>query len=321
MESIFSNLGYSPISDRIIKYLLLKDLSNLSKVNKSMATSMTRFWLRRFIGKFQLKSSLQEFYTSLTFNSSPEIQRCLGYIMRIRVEYGFFTHANNLFCPSNCHCPLALSLFLNQVPLAKLILDQFSNVVKDFSIPMRFAISGDFSIDILKSLLKQWKENYPSESKNWVLDIAAGHGDELKFQTLLDLGLVPSNECERRPGIYTPMDIAVSKGYIGIVKILLPRYDDLDRPMKLAISKDNEDIIEILFDKCKVPSSQELSNLSINSWSSTWTYKAAIYGKDKALQKLITLEKKNPLPSSLEDQFSYLLEVIQKGSAVIERYV
>ena len=313
MESIFSNLGYSPISDRIVKNLLLKDLSNLSKVNKSMASSMIRFWLRKFITKFQLKSRLEDIYTNLTFNAKPDIQQCLGYIMRIRVEYGY-----NLICPTNC--PLALSLYLNQVPLAKLILDQFSNVVKEFSLPMKFAIHGDFSLDLLKSLLKQWTEQYPSENKNWMLNIAAEHGDELKFQTLLDHGLVPSTEY-RLSIDDTPMDVAVSNGYIGIVKILLPHYEDLDRPMKLAISKDNEDIIEIFFDKCKVPRSQELSNLSINSWRSTWTYKAAIQGKDKALEKLISLEKKNPLPSSPEDQFSYLLEVIQKGSAVMERYV
>ena len=185
---------------------------------------------------------------------------------------------------------------------------------------MAFAIRGDFSLDLLRSLLAKWTLKFPSEDKNWVLNIAAGLGEELKLQTLLDLGLVPSTEC-RISIDDTAMDVAVSKGHIEIVKILLPYYKDLDRPMKLAISKDNEEIIEMLFDKCKVPSSHTMSNLSVNSWSSTWTYKAAIHGKDKALQKLIDLEKKNPLPTSLEDQFSYFLEIIQKGSAVLKRYV
>ena len=109
------------------------------------------------------------------------------------------------------------------------------------------------------------------------------------------------------------MDVAVSNRKIGIVKILLPYYKNLDSPMKLAIRYNNEEIIEILFDHCKVPSSRQLSDLS----NCSWTYYAAIHGKDLALQKLIALEKKSPLPSS-DEQFSYLSDIITKASASVE---
>ena len=84
--------------------------------------------------------------------------------------------------------------------------------------------------------------------------------------------------------------------------------------MKLAIRYNNEEMIEILFDHCKVPSSRQLSDLS----NCSWTYHAAIHGKDLALLKLIALEKKSPLPS-LAEQFSYLSDVITKASAAVER--
>ena len=86
--------------------------------------------------------------------------------------------------------------------------------------------------------------------------------------------------------------------------------------MKLAIRFNNEEMIEILFYHCKVPSSRQLFNLSNRSW----TFFAAIHGKELALQKLISLEKKSPLPS-LAEQFSYLSDVITKASDAVERNV
>ena len=154
---------------------------------------------------------------------------------------------------------------------------------------------------------------YPSENKNWVLYFTAEHGTESKFQTLLDFGLDLHSEYRIDIELRI-MDVAVSKGKIGIVKILLPYYKNLESSMKLAIRFNNEEMIEILFDHCKVPSSRQLFNLSNRSW----TFFAAIHGKELALQKLISLEKKSPLPS-LAEQFSYLSDVITKASAAVER--
>ena len=126
MENIFSNQGYFYISDRIVKYLNLNDLSQLSKVNKSLATSSARFWFERFLNKFQLEPQLQEFYTNLMSYSNSDIKLCLGYILRIRVEYGIELKIQPYKWLCQTNCPLALSLILNQVPLTQLILDQFS---------------------------------------------------------------------------------------------------------------------------------------------------------------------------------------------------
>ena len=317
MEGIFSIQGYFHIADNIAKRLKVKDLSNLSKVSKSLATSTVRIWFKRLKAKVKLEPQLEELYTNLIAYQNPEIQQLLGYIMRIRVEHvvDIFYRMNhgleyNLISPTNC--PLELSIIFNQIPLAKLILNKFPNLVRNISRAVKLAIYGDCSIDLFKSLLGLWKEICPSENKNWVLDFAAKYGTESKFQILLDFGLDPTTEY--RIGIeQSTMDVAVSNRKIGIVKILLPYYKNLDSPMKLAIRDNNEKMIEILFDHCKVPSSRQLSDLS----NCSWTYHAAIHGKDLALQKLIALEKKSPLPS-LEEQFSYFSDIIMKASASVE---
>ena len=318
MEGIFSIEGYFHIADNIAKKLKVKDLSNLSKVSKSLATSTVRIWFKRLKAKFELESQLEELYTNLIAYQNPEIQQSLGYIMRIRVEHGvdIFYRMNhgleyNLISPTNC--PLELSIIFNQIPLAKLILNKFPNLVKKISRAVKLAIYGDCSIDIFKSLLGLWNDIYPSENKNWVLYFTAEHGNESKFQTLLDFGLDLHSEYRIDIELRI-MDVAVSKGKSGIVKILLPYYKNLESSMKLAIRFNNEEMIEILFDHCKVPSSRQLFNLSNRSW----TFFAAIHGKELALQKLISLEKKSPLPS-LAEQFSYLSDVITKASAAVER--
>ena len=318
MEGIFSIEGYFHIADNIAKKLKVKDLSNLSKVSKSLATSTVRIWFKRLKAKFELESQLEELYTNLIAYQNPEIQQSLGYIMRIRIEHGgyIFYRMNhgleyNLISPTDC--PLELSIIFNQIPLAKLILNKFPNLVRKISRAVKLAIYGDCSIDIFKSLLGLWNDIYPSENKNWVLYFTAEHGNESKFQTLLDFGLDLHSEYRIDIELRI-MDVAVSKGKIGIVKILLPYYKNLESSMKLAIRFNNEEMIEILFDHCKVPSSRQLFNLSNRSW----TFFAAIHGKELALQKLISLEKKSPLPS-LAEQFSYLSDVITKASAAVER--
>ena len=318
MEGIFSIEGYFHIADNIAKKLKVKDLSNLSKVSKSLATSTVRIWFKRLKAKFELESQLEELYTNLIAYQNPEIQQSLGYIMRIRIEHGgyIFYRMNhgleyNLISPTNC--PLELSIIFNQIPLAKLILNKFPNLVRKISRAVKLAIYGDCSIDIFKSLLGLWNDIYPSENKNWVLYFTAEHGNESKFQTLLDFGLDLHSEYRIDIELRI-MDVAVSKGKSGIVKILLPYYKNLESSMKLAIRFNNEEMIEILFDHCKVPSSRQLFNLSNRSW----TFFAAIHGKELALQKLISLEKKSPLPS-LAEQFSYLSDVITKASAAVER--
>ena len=318
MEEIFSIQGYFHIADNIAKKLKVKDLSNLSKVSKSLATSTVRIWFKRLKAKFELESQLEELYTNLIAYQNPEIQQSLGYIMRIRIEHGgyIFYRMNhgleyNLISPTDC--PLELSIIFNQIPLAKLILNKFPNLVRKISRAVKLAIYGDCSIDIFKSLLGLWNDIYPSENKNWVLYFTAEHGTESKFQTLLDFGL--DLHSEHRIDIELRiMDVAVSKGKIGIVKILLPYYKNLESSMKLAIRLNNEEMIEMLFDQCKVPSSRQLYNLSNRSW----TFFAAVHGKEFALQKLISLEKKSPLPS-LAEQFSYLSDVMTKASAAVER--
>ena len=323
MERVFSIQGYSHIVNRIVQKLTVKDLSNLSKVSKSLASSTAKLWFPRFLKKYRLEPQLEEFYVNLMAYPNPDILQSLGNIMRIRVEHGVdifykmnrgsefqLQHEHELISQTNC--PLELSIIFNQTPLAQLILNEFPNVVKVFSRAVKLAIYGDRSIDIFKSLLGLWKENYPHENKNLVLDFAAKYGTESKFQILLDFGLDPSTEY--RIGIeQSTMDVAVSNRKNGIVKILLPYYKNLDSPMKLAIRDNNEKMIEILFDHCKVPSSRQLSDLS----NCSWTYHAAILGKDLALQKLIALEKKSPLPSS-DEQFSYLSDIITKASASVE---
>ena len=318
MEGIFSIEGYFHIADNIAKKLKVKDLSNLSKVSKSLATSTVRIWFKRLKAKFELESQLEELYTNLIAYQNPEIQQSLGYIMRIRIEHGgyIFYRMNhgleyNLISPTDC--PLELSIIFNQIPLAKLILNKFPNLVRKISRAVKLAIYGDCSIDIFKSLLGLWNDIYPSENKNWVLYFTAEHGNESKFQTLLDFGLDLHSEYRIDIELRI-MDVAVSKGKIGIVKILLPYYKNLESSMKLAIRLNNEEMIEMLFDQCKVPSSRQLYNLSNRSW----TFFAAVHGKEFALQKLISLEKKSPLPS-LAEQFSYLSDVITKASAAVER--
>ena len=318
MEGIFSIQGYFHIADNIAKKLKVKDLSNLSKVSKSLATSTVRIWFKRLKAKFELESQLEELYTNLIAYQNPEIQQSLGYIMRIRIEHGgyIFYRMNhgleyNLISPTDC--PLELSIIFNQIPLAKLILNKFPNLVRKISRAVKLAIYGDCSIDIFKSLLGLWNDIYPSENKNWVLYFTAEHGNESKFQTLLDFGLDLHSEYRIDIELRI-MDVAVSKGKIGIVKILLPYYKNLESSMKLAIRLNNEEMIEMLFDQCKVPSSRQLYNLSNRSW----TFFAAVHGKEFALQKLISLEKKSPLPS-LAEQFSYLSDVITKASAAVER--
>ena len=324
MERVFSIQGYSHIVSRIVQKLNVKDLSNLSKVSKSLASSTAKLWFPRFLKKYRPEPHLKEFYVNLMAYPNPDILQSLGNIMRIRVEHGVhilykmnrgsefqLQHEHELNSLTNC--PLELSIIFNQTPLAQLILNNFPNVVKEFSRAVKLAIYGDCSIDIFKSLLGLWNDIYPSENKNWVLYFTAEHGTESKFQTLLNFGL--DLHSEHRIDIELRiMDVAVSKGKIGIVKILLPYYKNLESSMKLAIRFNNEEMIEILFDHCKVPSSRQLFNLSNRSW----TFFAAIHGKELALQKLISLEKKSPLPS-LAEQFSYLSDVITKASAAVER--
>ena len=326
MEAIFSNPGFSHISAKITKHLSLKNMSNLSKTSKSMATSLARFWFQRFLNKFQLDLELEELYTNLMAYPNPEIQQSLGYIMRISVEHGLdYKLKHDLISPTNC--PLDLSMIFNQGPLAKLILNQFLRESIDFSRVVKLAIVGDSSTGLLRWVLTKWEEIYPSVKKNFMLESAAMCGDPLKFKTLLDFGLVPCTNHGIRIGnyFYTPMERAVSKGHIEIVKMLLPFYKDkFERPMLLAIWNENNGIIEVLFDQCKVPSSQDMKHLSIKSWKYTyysWSYYAAIYGKVKAFQKLIALEDKSPVPSLQEEQFLYLSEIIQRGLTLSKRYV
>ena len=88
MEVIFSSPGFSHITDKVVKYLPLKSMSNLSKTSKSMATATARFWFPRFFNKFQLGAELEELYTNLVSHPNSEIQQSLGYIMRFRVVHG-----------------------------------------------------------------------------------------------------------------------------------------------------------------------------------------------------------------------------------------
>ena len=315
MENIFSNQGYFYISDRIVKYLNLNDLSQLSKVNKSLATSTARFWFQRFLNKFQLEPQLQEFYTNLMSHSNSDIKLCLGYILRIRVEYGIELKIQPYKWLCQTNCPLALSLILNQVPLTQLILNQFSNEVEDFSLAIKLVMIGDFSLDFLDSLLMQWRKINPSENKTHVLKFDAEHGyvGAPKLQKLLEFGIVPVTEIKSQHyhHSFDALDMAVENGHIGIVKALIPFHDRLDKQMKLAISNENIEMIEILFRHCNEPSTGHESK---TSWRSTWSFYAAIHGKDKALQKLIALEDKCYLPSKLEEQFLYVSEIIDKGS-------
>ena len=147
------------------------------------------------------------------------------------------------------------------------------------------------------------------------------------LKNLLDFGLVPS----AKPGLDfqndapTLMDSAVVKGQVEIVKVLLPFYrGNLERPMLLAIYNDRQKVIEVLFDHCKIPASPDMKKLSSNNWKYTnysWSYYAAVFGKYKILQEFIVLEGKSPLPSSEEEQFLFLSEIILRGSENIKRYV
>ena len=318
MERIFSKQGYSHIADKIVKNLSLQDLSQLSKASKSLASSTARLWFRIFINKFQLEPKLEELYTSLMSYSESDIQQCLGYIMRIRVEHGIDLKIQpfDYLCLTNC--PLALSIFFNQLPLAQLISTKFSTKVEDFSLAIKLVILGDFSVDFLEFLLNQWKEIKPSANRNAMLMFAAenGNGNVAKFQKLLDFGLVPSTEIEsnNKTHYFTAMDIAIEKGYMDIVKALLPFYKDLEKLMTHAITIENEELIEILFEHIKVPSSSEMNLVFDKSWKCHWSFYAAMNGKDKAFQKLIILEVENILPPKREEQFLYLSEFIQKGS-------
>ena len=333
MEGIFSIQGYFHIADKIVKNLKLKDISNLSKVSKSLATSTARFWFSRFLNKFKLEPQLEELYTNLMAYPNPEIQQSLGYIMRIRVEHGEYvfynmTHGIQLSLKDKSiyqtNSPFDLSLIFNQGPLVQHIMSQFPNEEKDFPRAVRFALLGNSSPSLLKWLLMKWTEMYPSK-KNYMLDFAAECGDPSKFKALLDFGLVPStNHGIHGQNTKTPMELAVEKGHVEIVKLLLPFHkDNFERPMLMAIWNENQAIIEVLFEHCKVPSSKDMKHLSSKIWKFTnysWSYYAAIYGKDEALQKLIVLENKSPLPSSRGKQFLYLSEVIQRVSDLDIRY-
>ena len=336
MEVIFSNPRFSHISDKIAKYLSLKTLSSLSKTSKSIATATTRFWFPRFFNKFQLGAELEELYANLVSNPNSEIQRSLGYIMRFRVEHGDHVLRrmkqdiqlelkSDLIRPTNC--PLILSMILNFELLAQLILNQPKYLIssKDFSAAVKVGVLGFFSLELLKSLVIQWMEAYPSEEKNDMLDFALEQGFLDKFKSLIDFGLVPST----KPGLClqnkspTPMDSAVVKANIEIVKILIPFYTgNLERPMLLAIYNENQAVIEILFDHCKSPSCQDMKYLDAKSWMYTnysWSYYAAIYGKYKTLQEFIVLEGRSPLPYAEEEQFSFLSEIIIRGSQNFKR--
>ena len=109
------------------------------------------------------------------------------------------------------------------------------------------------------------------------------------------------------------------------MKLLLPFHkNNFERPMLMAIWNENQAIIEVLFEHCKVPSSTDMKHLSSKIWKFTnysWSYYAAIYGKVESLQKLIVLENKSPLPSMRAQQFLYLAEFIQRGSDLNTRYV
>ena len=174
---------------------------------------------------------------------------------------------------------------------------------------------GDFSLDFLDSLLMQWRKIDPSENKTHLLKFAAEHGyvGASKLQKLLDFGIVPVTEIksQHHSHSFDALDMAVENGHIGIVKALIPFHDRLDKQMKLAISIENVGMIEILFRHCNEPSNGHESK---TSWRSTWSFYAAIHGKDKALQKLIALEDKCYVPSKLEEQFLYVSEIIDKGS-------
>ena len=318
MERIFSKQGYSHIADKIVKNLSLQDLSQLSKASKSLASSTARIWFQKFINKFQLEPKLEELYTNLMSYSESDIQQCLGYIMRIRVEHGIDLKVQPFDYLGQTNCPLALSLIFNRLPLAQLISNKFSTEVEDFSLAIKLGILGDFSADFLELLLNQWKEIKPSANRNAMLMFATenGKGDVAKFQKLLDFGLVPLTEIEsnHKSHYFTAMDIAVEKGYMGIVKALIPFYKDLDKLMTHAITIENEELIEILFEHSKVPSSSEMNLVFDKSWKRRWSFYAAMKRKDKAFQKLIILEVESILPPKLEEQYQYLSEFMQKGS-------
>ena len=166
MEVIFSNAGFSHISDKVVKYLPLKAMSNLSKTSKSMAAATARFWFPRFLNKFHLDPQLEQLYANLMLYPNSEIQQSLGYIMRYRVEHG-----NDVFCymsgriqlqlehdllhPTNC--PLNLSIILNQEPLAQLILSQLNFIhhitSQNFSTAVKLGILGYSSLALLKKVL------------------------------------------------------------------------------------------------------------------------------------------------------------------------
>ena len=337
MEVIFTNPGFSHISDKVVKYLPLRTLSKLSKTSKSMATATARFWLPRFFNRYQLEPQLEDLYSYLMSHQKSEIQQSLGYITRFRVEHGDHVFSRmkqdielelkgDLIPPTNC--PLILSIILNQEPLAELILSQskflFSSI--EFSTAVILGILGFSSMELLKSLVVQWIDLYPyAEEKNDVLNFALEQGLHDKFKKLLDFGLVPS----AKPGLDfqndapTLMDSAVVKGQVEIVKVLLPFYKgNLERPMLLAIYNENQAVIEILFDQCKIPSCQDMKYLDAKSWMYTnysWSYYAAIYGKYKTLQEFIALEGRSPLPYAEEKQFSFLSEIILRGSQNFKR--
>ena len=339
MEVIFTNPGFSHISDKVVKYLPLRTLSKLSKTSKSMATATARFWLPRFFNRYQLEPQLEDLYTYLMSHQKSEIQQSLGYITRFRIEHGDHVFSRmmqdielelkgDFILPTNC--PLILSIILNQEPLAELILSQskflFSSI--EFSTAVILGILGFSSMELLKSLVVQWIDLYPyAEEKNDVLDFALEKGLHDKFKKLLDFGLVPS----AKPGLDfqndapTLMDSAVVKGQVEIVKVLLPFYKgNLERPMLLAIYNDRQKVIEVLFDHCKIPASPDMKKLSSNNWKYTnysWSYYAAVFGKYKTLQEFIALEGQSPLPSSEEEQFLFLSEIILRGSEKIKRYV
>ena len=341
MEAIFSSPGLSHISDKIVKCLAIDNMSNLSKTSKTLAVSTARFWFQKFIKKFKLEPQLEEFYTNLMSYSNPDIQQCLGYVMRIRVERGIELKIQpyNWLCQTNC--PLALSIIFNQLRLVELILNHFSNEVEDFLLAIKLAIVGDFSLDFLESLLLQWAKMNCSKNKNNLVKFAPNHGkgDVSKLEKLVAHGMFPASEIEfnDQNNSYAAMDLAVKYDHIGIVKMLIPFYlklqennlisymfSELEKSLALAISNGNIEMIEILYHHCRDPSSQVMNlrfDESLRRLKLTWTFYAAINGMEKSLQKLIDLEKKNPLPSNLEDQCSYLSGIFRIGKFNSNRWV
>ena len=200
MEALFSNLGFDHISDKIVKYLTQRSLSNLSKTSKSLVASSSRFWFPKFISRKTIDSKTSEIWNYLISCSIdfPTIRTSLGRILRLRFTNQF---QNKLeFCPKfSDNCPLILSIIYEETNLLKFILSR----------------------NEIQLLIKD------------------------RHVYLKDLGLT-------QIGIHkSPLDVAVSIGNVGMVKILMPFSDDFEHAFELAVQRDEPEIMKLLHPYCK----------------------------------------------------------------------